>query len=323
MNIIIFTEGGNDNGFGHISRCSALYDEIVLRGLNAKLIVNTDLERIEMLSNKEYEIADWLSLSYLERNSFDQTYCIIDSYIADIEVLEYIKLKSVNCMYIDDYNRLNYPKGITLTPALIKESSVKNNENELSGPDYIILRKEFTNKRERIINEDVKKVLVTLGGSDAKGLTEEIIKKVIPHFPLFSFDIVLGNGKSSPEFIDENRIENVNIINNASAYEMKELMIDSDFSITAAGQTVYELTATNTPFIPIKTAENQQNNINGLFDFNVINCLIDSDDPFWIENLLFEINRLKTYDSRLEFYHRSNGLIDGRGCKRIVDRLLK
>jgi spore coat polysaccharide biosynthesis predicted glycosyltransferase SpsG len=42
-----------------------------------------------------------------------------------------------------------------------------------------------------------------------------------------------------------------------------ELMVKSDLAITAAGQTIYELLATQTPFIPIKVIENQENNVNG------------------------------------------------------------
>lgn len=37
--VIIFTEGGQDIGFGHLTRCSALYDEIDKRGIEVVLVI--------------------------------------------------------------------------------------------------------------------------------------------------------------------------------------------------------------------------------------------------------------------------------------------
>ncbi|MCT4784101.1 MULTISPECIES: PseG/SpsG family protein [Exiguobacterium] len=323
MNVIIFTEGGTVNGFGHISRCSALYDELLARGLEVELIINTDLKKIGMLADRTYRIANWLSISYLKEVSFDKTYCIIDSYVADMEILEYLELNSIKCMYIDDYNRLNYPKGITLNPSLNEEFVCQNKKNRIGGKDYIILRKEFHTSINRTVNKRAKNVLVTLGGSDSKGLTNIILEKVIPHFSTLSFDIVVGNNDNIAQFIKRNPIKNVTLIENASANEMRRLMEASDFTITAAGQTIYELIVTKTPFIPIKTAENQSDNIKGLLKFNIVNNVIDSEDFSWFENLIYEINNLENYNNRLEVSHKSKGLVDGKGCARIINRLLE
>lgn len=60
----------------------------------------------------------------------------------------------------------------------------------------------------------------------------------------------------------------------------------SDLTITGSGQTIYELIATRTPFIPIKVAENQQSIVSNLLELSLTNDFINylEDDP--LRNLL-------------------------------------
>lgn len=37
--VIIFTEGGDNIGFGHITRCSALYEEIESRNIEVLFVI--------------------------------------------------------------------------------------------------------------------------------------------------------------------------------------------------------------------------------------------------------------------------------------------
>ena len=62
---IIFTEGGDNIGFGHITRCSALYEELVGRDIETIFVVygnNID----EILEGKEYINIDWKNIEFLK-----------------------------------------------------------------------------------------------------------------------------------------------------------------------------------------------------------------------------------------------------------------
>lgn len=61
--VIIFTEGGQDIGFGHLTRCSALYDEIDKRGIEVVLVIyGKGIENL--LGKKKYILVDWKNLEF-------------------------------------------------------------------------------------------------------------------------------------------------------------------------------------------------------------------------------------------------------------------
>ena len=140
--IIIFTEGGDNIGFGHITRCSALYEEIESRNIEVLFVIfgkNID----DLLKGKKYLNKDWKDKEFLKTFLKEDDYIIIDSYLADIEIYKFISGSTKKCLYIDDNNRISYPKGIILNPVLYDDVVYKTENIVLQGKDYIILRKEF------------------------------------------------------------------------------------------------------------------------------------------------------------------------------------
>jgi spore coat polysaccharide biosynthesis predicted glycosyltransferase SpsG len=90
-----------------------------------------------------------------------------------------------------------------------------------------------------------------------------------------------------------------------------------------AGQTIYELLATQTPFIGIKVIDNQSNNINGLKKINPRQSIIEHADARFIEKLDREFKAMHSYDQRENYSNLYKNQVDGIGSKRIVDILLK
>ncbi len=64
MMIKILTEAGKDIGWGHVSRCSALYEEIIVRDIEARMYVDGEFTHHNML-----EIIDYQSI-YRKDNTF-------------------------------------------------------------------------------------------------------------------------------------------------------------------------------------------------------------------------------------------------------------
>lgn len=82
MKVVILTEGGKKTGYGHLSRCSSLYDELVKRKIDVEMIINSELLTIDILQNRNYSIVDWTSFEYLRNNIQTSVHYIVDSYIA-------------------------------------------------------------------------------------------------------------------------------------------------------------------------------------------------------------------------------------------------
>lgn len=325
IKIKIFTEGSEKIGFGHLSRCAALYDEAIRQGFSAELFIQTsdyDFTANSILSNRRYSVVNWQSKKYLQENLDANDYCIVDSYLATLEIYEEVSKKSRKALYLDDYARIDYPRGIIVNPSLSTDGLYypqKLDREYLLGRDYIILRTPFLNKKKSY-NPKIKRILITMGGTDIIQLTDRITCQLAPQFPKISFDIV--SGKNSEIHMKLKHYDNVKVYNNLTDQEMCDMMLKSDFAITAAGQTIFELMALEIPFFVIQTAENQSNNINSLKKLLKKEWYITLGETNGLEKveeiLKKAINCLDLTVNLLLI----ESLIDGLGSKRIVKELI-
>lgn len=327
VNIKIFSESDEKIGFGHISRCAALYDEAERRGFLVEFFIQkSDYEFTgnSILENRNYSIVNWQSVEYLQNSLDKNDYCIIDSYLATEEVCEKIAQCSARTLYIDDYGRLDYPKGIIVNPALSSDGiqySHKPGREYLLGHDYIILRSPFIGKKKTCFDKKVKKVLITLGGADNLNLTGTIVCQLAQRFPDVVFDVVLGN--KSDDLKELNRYGNIQIFNSLNDKEMCELMLKSDYAITAAGQTIHELISLGIPFLAIQTAENQCNNVYALREYFKPTVVIDGRVDNFEEVVIEKFTSTLKKEERFIFKRQFHSTFDNNGSGRILKALLK
>jgi spore coat polysaccharide biosynthesis predicted glycosyltransferase SpsG/RimJ/RimL family protein N-acetyltransferase len=324
MKVKIFTEGGKSIGYGHLSRCIALYDEIQNRSIEVELIIYGDVGNIGLLKGKVFRNEDWINIEYLEKTLSSEDYVIVDSYKADIEHYEKIALKSKRALYIDDNGRIEYPRGIIVNPAIDSshiDYSYMPEERVLKGSKYVILRPAFRYIENKKLQENVRRIVVIMGGTDIRNITTKIVNNICEVNQNIIFDVVVDDFQFE-KLSSINKIENVNYHKDLSEIEMKQIMLSADMAISAAGQTIYELIATQTPFIAIQVAENQQNNIDSLKEQLPSQIVLRYDDENLIEKLQEKILEIKGCEFRKKISEGMKNIIDGNGSKRIIDALL-
>lgn len=325
MKALIFTEGGKQSGLGHIARCSSLYEELENKGFKVEYIINSEKDQLAILKDKHYRITNWLSKEFLENYIKPDNYSIVDSYLASEDVYQLISNLSKKSVFIDDNDRIEYPKGIVVNPSLSAKVNYLQSNLEhiyLDGPKHIILRSPFIKVKRPSLNYQVKEVMITLGGSDIQNLTKKILEILCIDNPRIKFNVVIGSESNTNVVLDSLYTKNVEIYRNATADQMKLIMLKSDFAISGAGQTIYELLATQTPFIPIKVVANQQQNISNLKELKFINTVLEYNDTSFNDKLIFEFQNLLKYESRLELSKKYEAVVDGLGSKRIIEALL-
>jgi UDP-2,4-diacetamido-2,4,6-trideoxy-beta-L-altropyranose hydrolase len=325
MRALIFTEGGSQIGLGHISRCSSLYDELEDRGIKVELIIYGDTEQFKIIKNKKYKVVNWLSKTFLTNYIKQSDYCIVDSYLAGEELYQIISSQGKKSLFLDDNGRINYPEGIVVNPSLsTKEFKYSNKDINcyLLGPKYIILRRPFIQVKREHINTKIKEVLITLGGSDLHKLTPRILKQLSNHYTDIIFNVVLGSAFANSEEMKSFSSKNINFYEGTTAEKMKSIMLRCDFAITAAGQTIYELISTQTPFIPIQVIENQHQNILALKELNLVETTLENNEPFFNKKLLCETKKMMEVNTRNKLVEKYKEIIDGLGSKRIIDALI-
>ena len=271
--VVIFSEAGQNIGFGHLTRCSALYDEIDKRGIEVILVIYG--EGIEnLLGKRKYKIIDWKDLEFL-RNFLNQTdYLIIDSYLATMEVYDFCSKNTTKCLYIDDTNRINYPKGVILNPSLSENVKYDTKNEILQGKDYIILRKEFTEEKIPYFEKEID-VLISLGGTDIRNLIPKLLG--ILDSINNKLKIVVVTGKISKN-IKQIETDYIKVFSNIEALEMRNLILKSKFIICGCGQSIYEMLALKAKFLPILIIDNQISNKDGLLKYQKNIKVIDWDD---------------------------------------------
>ena len=308
--VVIFSEAGQNIGFGHLTRCSALYDEIDKRGIEVILVIYG--EGIEnLLGKRKYKIIDWKDLEFL-RNFLNQTdYLIIDSYLATMEVYDFCSKNTTKCLYIDDTNRINYPKGVILNPSLSENVKYDTKNEILQGKDYIILRKEFTEEKIPYFEKEID-VLISLGGTDIRNLVPkllDILKSINS-----KLKIVVVTGKISDD-IKKLKTDYIEILSNIEALEMRNLILKTKFTICGCGQSIYEMLALKANFLPILIIDNQEKNKEFLLKTKFVEDVLDYNEE-----------KEKFYDAILKqlFLERNNNIIlDVNGSKRVIDFFLE
>lgn len=325
MQIKILTEAGPTIGYGHLSRCSSLYDAAIAREIAAELIVYGDVGDVNFLGCRQVKSIDWMDETYIEDNIKETDYVIIDSYLASEEIYRHIARKAKKALYIDDTNRITYPPGIIVNPALgigdLKYDLTAGQELYY-GAEYVILRDAFHNVKRTRYRDEIEKVLITMGGTDTANVTPHIIDSLCSAYLEIDFAVVVSQEKLEGYQVQYQNSNNIKFHANLSAEDMRDLMLQADFAITAAGQTIYELIATQTPFIPIKVAENQVNNINALYEQNLMIECLDYLERSFIDKLGNNFQTMMNFDIRKTYQNRCKNIIDGKGAQRIIDKII-
>jgi spore coat polysaccharide biosynthesis predicted glycosyltransferase SpsG len=249
-------------------------------------------------------------------------YVIVDSYRATYEELSYISSISRKVLYIDDFNRLNYPKGIILNPSLImfKDSS-DITDTFLGGPKHILLRDSFVDLPSKYPPKNITNILIVMGGTDPRNLMPRMIE-ILKHLSEYFIFVITNKNNINKYQKKYDNFSNIKFFSDLNAYEISKIMFTSDLAITGAGQTIFELIATKTPFIPVYLYENQKNIIKSLKEINPIQIIIDPDTIDFESSLLKAINYYTYIENRIYHLTKYNNLIDKFASKRILNELL-
>ena len=319
MQVVILTEGGKDYGYGHVARCSSIYHAFNHYNIFPRFIVNGDDSVKSILQDIDVELKDWLN------ESFKEDIVVIDSYHAD---LDYYRELSQNCslvVYIDDNNRLNYPKGIVVNGTL-DVSNMNYSQREdiryLVGNEYIPLRKDFWNLIKLKIKDDIESVLITMGGNDLRNLTPKLLRLLNDKYPHVNKKVIIADSFNNTQEIESLTDDSVELIYSPNSNEIIEIMSSVDLAISASGQTLYELACIGVPTIAIGIIDNQKNNIKNWINQGFIEYAGCWSDENILDNVLEKIEYLQ--DKNIRYDKRLLGIqaVDGKGSLNIVKQVL-
>lgn len=328
--LIVITEGGQNIGFGHVTRTISLATNFLSLGYNVEFIINGDNSLNELVESYNNQIFNWLEDKQKLLDSLkDSSLILLDSILIEDSHIKQLESLEIPIIFIDDERQRNIlEKGFVVDWTVFRDNDLtfidkKENVTYLLGSLFTPLRKEFCNAELNQINQNVSKIMVTFGGLDIRNLTPMILKLLNKNFPNFKKDIIIGAGFSNIEEIKKNITENTNLIYNATAQDMINAMQTSDIAIASGGQTLYELAKIGLPTIGILLVDNAKDDTFGWNKAGFLRYVGSFNEIGLEKNIIKEIENLFSYDTRVEM--QKNGLkhISQNGGELLVNEIIK
>ena len=327
MKLYILTEGFTFTGYGHVSRCLAIAKSFRKWGTEVTLIINGDKNIQNQLHDIPLLAIDWLhEYTTLREVLSVADFLLIDSYLANKNIYDYLSALVPMSIFLDDYNRLDYPAGIIVNGTMGAEAipyDFKPLRLYLLGRDFVILHDAFKQlPRRSKIPKKIGSVLVTFGGTDPLNITPRVLRILTQFFPTWEKKVVLGAAFSDVSTVEDLADNRTILLRNLDAEGMRDVMMSCDIAISAAGQTINELAATGLPSVVFKVANNQTNNIAGWKTYGFINDYLDATTDWDDLELCKILQSLASADKRRRMSLRGQDLMDGCGPDRLVKRSL-
>lgn len=351
INIGIRADGSVSIGMGHIMRCLSLAKGFRNGGCQVYFISKYK-EGIARIREEDFEVVklgdyDFTSpavgffygdeaelqketdeiISCIKKYSIDLMF--IDSYNVNQEYFLNLKPFLKKLCYIDDVNRFVYPVDVLINGNITGETlcyeKYCQDEVLLLGLRYNFIRSEFKGLPKREVNEEVREIMITVGGADPYDLSTRLASFILSDKELkkLKTNIVVGDGFNNKEKLRILSKDNKNIILHENVSRMSNIMLNCDLAISAGGSTLYELCACGTPTLAVIVADNQQDIVKTLSDRGYIECL------GWYNDLSDTKldNKIKSfcndYYKRKSTAEKMQKLVDGEGVKRVVQEIMK
>lgn len=360
LNIAFRVDGGKSTGLGHLVRCLSLARTFRSAGYNVYFISKL-AEGIGLVRNERFDVFPIPSVEQVTEGFFygDEVHLaeeakrmatiladtqtdvlIIDSYNVNKDYFLTLKSCTKRIVYIDDINKFNYPVDIVINGNITGEylSYEKYTDTQvlLLGPNYNMIRDEFSKLPGRNLSTNVNEVLITTGGSDPYRITDKLLGFLLTshQFIDLRLNVLVGSGFSQVEYLSNLSYQHDNIFlyanssivdraSNIMYSNLSTIMLRSDIAISAGGSTLYELAACGTPTMAFIMADNQEFIVTKMAEMGYIKNL------GWYSGLKKEqalgqfFQLMNDFELRRQMSCRGQTLIDGKGNQRIVKAIME
>lgn len=352
--MIIFRADGNGNiGSGHIMRCLSIADMARRAGESCTFATAGDefQEAIKVrghacvVSHTDYKdmesgLDQLLKMVYAHKPTalFIDSYFVTDKYLR--VVMEATCKTLTTLVYIDDVLAFPYRCDILLNyniygpdkkeayRDLYRQAGIREPQF-LLGTQYATLREEFQGISPRLVRRNATHVLVSTGGADFWHMGIALMAAICGNKEAgaYTFHVIVGSMNQDVVEIKKLADGVTNIILHSNVQSMSLLMQSCDAAISAAGSTLYELCATQTPTATYVLADNQVPGAEGFEKHGIMRNFGDVRQlgaKVLAQKLIgAAIDLCKDYERRCLISQRQRAIVDGKGAERIVKILQK
>lgn len=264
---------------------------------------------------------------------FVDSYFVTVSYLNDLHSI--CAINGVKLAYVDDVIAFPYSCDVLLNYNIYASAEKYTDlyrDTELPrlalGTAYTPLRGEFQNLPDRITRRTGRNILISTGGADSEHIGVELVRTIAEHaeYNDYQFHFIIGAMNEDQHYIREIAENSNHILLHVNVGNMSELMQSCDVAVSAAGSTLYELCATQTPTITYILADNQIFGANGFEERGVLRCVGDI-RALGLKRLAEQIIRqaielADDYNARCTIANKMRTVVDGKGACRVAEMIL-
>lgn len=338
--IILIRADGNENlGMGHLMRCMSI--ATALEKGKAKCIFLVAQEQAGVYVKEKGFACEILNTDYRDMEAelpflkvLAKKYLpkcwLVDSYQITQEYLSVLR-ETAPVFYMDDTGENVYEADGLINyniygPNLGYESKCPAGIQLLLGADFAPVKNEFLST-EYCVRDEVRNVLITMGGSDKLNIAGALCRCLLDSLPEeVYFTVICGRFNGHLEELMQLQSKESRIRILVDVPDMWNRMREADIAVSAAGSTMYELSAMGVPTVCCYYVENQRRIAEGFASMiGMTNAGDYSQDPDETLNIITDVV-CKLADSKEEresLSSRMKQIVDGQGAKRIAQELCK
>ena len=327
MNILIYAYGNHEMGMGHIYRMLNLASLLKKREHNILFLIPSWNDGIKKIAEHNWKILKIPISSFEQESAYKQ---LLDNYTFDCIIADALDIpKNIMKLFKEKTKLLvtldNIGDGRFLSDMLINvlykhKHKLKKPKIEVNSFDYLILNENFKNfhLKEKNIKKNIKKILITQGGSDNHGIMPKIIDNLKNLPKELEYNILIGPAFKNYRELSIKRSQlKINIIKNTD--KPWELFYNMDLAISGGGMTIFELLCVGVPCIALTQEYKELETIKEINSLGLVQNL-GLYGNLNEEELKNSIIQLKdNYNKRIKMSEKGKKLIDGCGCERIAN----
>jgi len=335
--IAVRVDGDAYIGIGHVMRCLSIADEFRKQGYGV-CFISASREAEDIINGRGYgcmhldsafdntkaELPELLSL--LDATGVEVI--LVDTYYASAAYLRELS-KNFITVYIDDFCKETYPVDVVVNYNIYARTLGYESRygccktKLLLGSAYAPVRPGFKNTVFKV-RDKVKKILVTMGGSDSHNIAGMLAKKIAEERLLDNIEVKIVCGRLNQHIGMllklENQYQNISVYYDVQ--DMAGLMCRCDIAVIAAGTTMYEACTVGIPIITCSYADNQVLPAKAFeTEIGIINA---GDYRAGANEMLEKITKaiFLPQDERKKLSGLMKTKVDGRGTERLVREIV-
>ena len=314
--LVILTEGDWARGLGHLGRCLGYAQQWRRMGRQVLWIVDGDESARRFLEGEIVVWRRWQDDGHIPE--VEGAVAIADSYGASPAALQAIAGRAAAAVYLDDLELDDYPPGLVVhsAPGPLERSGRPT--EWLVGPAWQPLPSAFwTLAGRKPVPDKVQSVLILAGGTDLRDLGGRLSAQARRVFPDSRIHLVRGAGARG----EQTTSGSITVHRALPPEALRDLMLDADLALSAAGQTLYQLARCGVPTLMIGVADNQTKHLREWPGAGAMLSAGMWDAPDLDERLLDGLESLKPAGVRAAMSTAGQTAVDGRGAARLADQI--